>query len=205
MACMLTPPAAPHYRSVSRRDARKQARAFKGAKRALVVVAAAEPAAPAPAPQQQPAPRGRRPQREVTVQMDALKPGSEFEGTVVSISEMAFVGEPQLAGNRTAGVATQPAFPWPPLQTSVEAYGAFVNIGADMDGLVHVSQLKVRSAAAAARRRDVAARMPHVQRLSPRSPPPLQHAPAAAMLAPAGALQLLMRADAPRHARRTAM
>jgi hypothetical protein len=29
------------------------------------------------------------------------------------------------------------------LQTSVEAYGAFVNVGAKNDGLVHVSQLAV--------------------------------------------------------------
>lgn len=77
-----------HYCSVNRRDAKRHARAFKGAKRALVVVAAAEPEAePAPpAPQQ--APR-RRQQRTVTVQMDELKAGAEFEGTVVSIYAMA--------------------------------------------------------------------------------------------------------------------
>ena len=32
------------------------------------------------------------------------------------------------------------------VQRSVEAYGAFVDIGAETDGLVHVSQLSVRRA-----------------------------------------------------------
>jgi hypothetical protein len=60
-------------------NARKASKAFKGAKRGLVVVAAAEPETPAPA-----APRARKPQRTITVPTADLKQGMVVDGTVVS-------------------------------------------------------------------------------------------------------------------------
>ncbi|KAG1676436.1 hypothetical protein FOA52_002256 [Chlamydomonas sp. UWO 241] len=83
--------------------------AFKGSR--AVVVHAAEGDAPEAAPEAvvaKAAPRSTRaPRREVTVQLDAVKAGDEFEGAI----------------------------------TAVEGYGAFVDFGAETDGLVHISQL----------------------------------------------------------------
>lgn len=71
-----------HGRSVSKRLIRNKAQAFKGSKRALVKAAAAETdAAPAPEQRQQRAPRQ---QKVITVDIGNIRPGDEFEGTVVS-------------------------------------------------------------------------------------------------------------------------
>jgi hypothetical protein len=103
------------------------------------------------APKQQQQRRGRAP-RTVTVPIADVQPGQEYEGTVVRGGWGARAGRrpllraapPQVAPTREPrSRLRRPPLPTPP-QTSVEAYGAFVSIGSDTDGLVHVSQLSVR-------------------------------------------------------------
>eukprot|EP00878_Enallax_costatus_P004608 GHUV01004852.1.p1 GENE.GHUV01004852.1~~GHUV01004852.1.p1 ORF type:complete len:557 (+),score=249.71 GHUV01004852.1:74-1744(+) len=85
--------------NASRRVTRRRAQAFKGSRRALVTVAAAESdAAPAPA--------ARAPKAPLRA-LSTLEPNEVVEGRVASIT----------------------------------AFGAFVDIGAESQGLIHVSQL----------------------------------------------------------------
>ena len=92
-----------------------------------------------------------RPKRKVTVKFEELAVGKSFKGTVVR--PRAPPGDTQNAkglGFRLALAADthharlQPLTPAP--QTSVAAYGVFINIGAALDGLAHISELSVRLA-----------------------------------------------------------
>jgi predicted RNA-binding protein with RPS1 domain len=100
----------------------------------MTVSATAEPApeAAAPAAQVQRAPRVKR---ELTVELDTVKAGDEFEGVVVSSHGVGVF----LSMHPHLPQSTTHCLP----QSAIEGYGAFVNFGAKQDGLVHISQLSV--------------------------------------------------------------
>lgn len=72
--------------------------------------------------------------------LSALKPGQEMEGRVVREKQCRSHQQIQdVLSNHLTPFSPLPRNP----QVKVEQFGAFVNIGAVKDGLVHISQLSV--------------------------------------------------------------
>jgi hypothetical protein len=83
-----------------------------------------------------------------TVSDNQILPGAEFDGTIVSVSRY-FVSCFTLA-NATCthifeGILSHPQYVRiSGVQSSLQAYGAFVDFGGRINGLVHISQIAVR-------------------------------------------------------------
>ena len=94
----------------------------------------------------------QRPKRKVTVKFEELEVGKSFKGTVVrapgapgDTENVSAWGFPARPGGRHASAHRTP-HARTASQTSVAAYGAFINIGAALDGLAHISEISVRLA-----------------------------------------------------------
>lgn len=116
------------------RHASRVSRSTAARRRGLVTLAAAESDA-APVAEQAAVPAAKR-------SLASIQPNEVVEGRVVSAGAVPAA----LDSDHGQLLLQKPTLSFLALQTSIQAFGAFVDIGAEAQGLIHVSQLAVSGA-----------------------------------------------------------